>query len=100
MIFRKGISTAPIRNLKARDVRPLVSERNLFLGILKSQSRIFRSVIFLKGTPTAPIRNLEVRAGRPLVSERTLFANSKIPLKNLQVRDFLERDSQGAHKES
>ena len=114
MIFWKWISTVPARNLKARDARPLVSERNLFgiskieikkfqvrdffgkgfprrpwgtlrlgmgalwyanwiyLGILESQSKVFRSVIFWKGISAALMRNLEARDGRALVSEQSL----------------------------
>ena len=99
LIFWKGISTAPVRNLKPLDGRPLASERSLFLGILKSQSKIFRSLIFWKVISTAPARNLKARAGRPLASEQNLFRNSTHAIKKIQLHGFLKEDFHGAHKE-
>ena len=74
----------------------LLQASGVKFGILKSQSKNFRSVIFWKRISTAPTRNLKARDGRPLVSDGNLFWNSIIAIKNFQVRDFLERDSHGA----
>ena len=45
------------------------------------------------------MRSLKPLDGRPLAGEINLFGNSKIENKKIQVRDFLQLDLHGAHKE-
>ena len=45
------------------------------------------------------MRNLTARDGRALVRELNLFGSSRIQIKSFQVRDFLDKDSHGAHEE-
>ena len=66
----------------------LQQANGIYLGILESQSNIFKPLFFLQRILTAPIRSLKARDEHPLANERNWFWNSRIAIKNFQALFF------------
>ena len=77
----------------------LLQAEGIYFGFSNIAIKNFQTLDFLQGILTAPVRSLKPLDGRPLAGEINLFGKSKIENTKIQVRDFLQLDLHGAHKE-